>query len=46
MSANKYKRVLLKLSGESLEGNQGYGIDPKKLEVYATEIAENVRQGV
>ncbi len=46
MSANKYKRVLLKLSGESLEGNQGYGIDPKKLEAYAAEIAENVRQGV
>ena len=41
----KYKRVLLKLSGESLEGEQGYGIDPKRLEAYAAEIAENVVLG-
>ena len=42
---NRFKRVLLKLSGESLEGTQGYGIDPQKLRDYATEIADNVRKG-
>lgn len=35
----KYKRILLKLSGESLSGNNQYGIDAKKLEEYASEIA-------
>ena len=34
----KYKRVLLKLSGESLQGDQQYGIDPKMLEQYAAEV--------
>ena len=34
----KYKRILLKLSGESLMGDEGYGIDPKKLEQYAQDI--------
>lgn len=34
----KYKRILLKLSGESLMGDEGYGIDPKRLEQYAQEI--------
>jgi len=34
----KYKRILLKLSGESLEGKQGYGIDPEMLAIYAQEI--------
>ncbi|MDR2222004.1 MAG: UMP kinase [Flavobacteriaceae bacterium] len=34
----KYKRILLKLSGEALMGDQQYGIDPKKLAEYATEI--------
>lgn len=36
----KYKRVLLKLSGEALMGNQKYGIDPKRLDQYAKEILE------
>ena len=36
----KYKRVLLKLSGEALMGNQNYGIDPKRLDQYAKEILE------
>tara|TARA_X000001036_G_scaffold307742_1_gene286392 strand:- start:1304 stop:2008 length:705 start_codon:yes stop_codon:yes gene_type:complete len=36
----KYKRVLLKLSGEALIGNQKYGIDPKRLDQYAKEILE------
>ncbi len=34
----KYKRVLLKLSGESLQGTQQYGIDPAMLEQYAKEV--------
>ena len=34
----KYKRVLLKLSGESLMGERNFGIDPKMLEQYAKEI--------
>ena len=36
----KYNRVLLKLSGESLLGEQGHGIDPKVLEQYAQEIKD------
>lgn len=42
----KYKRVLLKLSGEALMGNQQYGIDPKILEQYAREVKQVVDQGV
>ena len=34
----KYKRVLLKLSGEALLGKNKYGIDPDILEQYAREI--------
>ena len=41
----KYKRVLLKLSGEALMGNQQYGIDPQRLDDYAEEIAAAVRAG-
>ena len=40
----KYTRVLLKLSGESLMGNQQYGIDPERLNDYAEEIAEASKQ--
>lgn len=36
----KYKRILLKLSGESLMGDQQYGIDTKKLNEYASQIKE------
>jgi uridylate kinase len=38
MNAAKYKRILLKLSGESLMGDQDYGIDSKVLSQYAEEI--------
>ena len=41
----KYKRILLKLSGESLMGNEGYGIDPKRLNEYATQIKELAQAG-
>jgi len=42
----KYKRILLKLSGEALMGDQQYGIDPKVLEQYAGEIKDTVALGV
>lgn len=41
-----YKRVLLKLSGESLGGNDGKGIDEKMLAQYASDIAAVCRKGV
>jgi len=34
----KFKRILLKLSGEALEGSQGYGIDRERLREYSEEI--------
>lgn len=43
---SKYKRILLKLSGESLMGDQQYGIDQQRLSDYAEEIAEIVHSGV
>ena len=45
MSEYKYKRVLLKLSGEHLAGNQGYGIDPKVIEGLALQIKNIVEDG-
>ena len=42
----KYDRVLLKLSGEALAGDQGYGIDPRVVDDLAEEIAEIVHDGV
>lgn len=42
----KYKRVLLKLSGESLMGDKQYGIDPKMLQHYSAEIKKVVDKGV
>ena len=42
----QYKRVLLKLSGEALAGDLGYGIDPKVVDDLADEIAEIVHDGV
>lgn len=36
----RFKRILLKLSGESLVGKQGYGIDPERLADYARQIKE------
>ena len=41
-----YKRVLLKLSGEALMGNQGYGISPETIRTIATEVAETAKLGV
>jgi len=42
----KYKRILLKLSGEALMGDQQYGIDPVRLKEYADEIKTVVALGV
>ena len=42
----RYKRVLLKLSGEALAGDLGYGIDPKVVDDLAEQIAEIVKDGV
>ena len=42
----KRKRILLKLSGEALMGNQLYGIDPKRINDYAKEIKEIHKSGV
>ena len=42
----RFKRILLKLSGESLMGSQGYGIDPERLSDYARQIKEVSEMGV
>jgi uridylate kinase len=42
----KYKRILLKLSGESLMGEKSYGIDNERLDQYAREIIEVAEQGI
>ena len=42
----KYKRILLKLSGEALMGSKSYGIDPERLHQYAKEIKSAVDQKV
>jgi uridylate kinase len=41
-----YKRILLKLSGESLMGNRTHGIDPKRIKSYSKEISELVKTGI
>lgn len=42
----KFNRILLKLSGESLGGNQGIGFDANRLEMYAREIMQAHQAGV
>jgi uridylate kinase len=42
----KYKRILLKLSGEALSGKENFGIDPKVLDLMALEIGQLVGIGV
>ena len=46
MVNNKYKRVLLKISGEALLGDQQFGIDPKPVEMIADEIRSIYERGV
>ena len=43
---NRFKRVLLKLSGESLMGDQNFGIDAKMLKHYSLQIKEIVEEGI
>jgi uridylate kinase len=42
----KYKRILLKLSGEALMGDNAHGIDPQRLKQYAQEIKKVVDEGI
>lgn len=42
----KYQRILLKLSGEALMGNQNHGIDPKRIDHYAKEIKKVFDKGI
>lgn len=46
MSKPIYNRILLKLSGEALQGDEGFGIDPSILDRMALEIKELVEMGV
>ena len=46
MSELAYKRILLKLSGEALMGDEDYGIDPKIIHRIATEVMEAQQAGV
>ena len=41
-----YKRILLKLSGEALMGDNSYGIDPNRIQLYCKEISSLVKTGV
>ncbi len=43
---HKYKRILLKVSGEALMGERGYGIDPQVMDAIAIEIEEVYKMGV
>ena len=45
MSGPQYSRVLLKVSGEVLAGDQNFGIEPKFLAAMAAQIAEVARSG-
>ena len=44
--SNRYKRILLKLSGESLMGKKQYGIDEKRVTEYASQIKEIAGMGI
>ncbi len=46
MASPNYKRILLKLSGEALMGNQGYGISPDMIKYVADEVMSVVELGV
>lgn len=46
MTTARYRRIVLKLSGEALSGDQGYGIEPKIIQSIATQIKDVVSLGV
>lgn len=46
MNKARFRRIVLKLSGEALAGRQGYGIDPETVKTIAEELKEVVNSGV
>ena len=46
MAEKAYKRILLKLSGEALLGEEDYGIDPNMIHRIAVEIGEVARSNI
>ncbi len=46
MEAKKFNRIVLKLSGEALAGEQGYGIDPQTVEKIAKQVVEVSKLGI
>ncbi|MBF4499971.1 UMP kinase [Savagea sp. SN6] len=46
MSAPKYKRIVLKLSGEALAGDKGFGLSPEVIKNVAKQVKEVVELGV
>src|SRR5690554_1701083 len=46
MSTARYRRIVLKLSGEALSGDKGYGINPAIIKSIATQVKEIVELGV
>ena len=46
MGALRYGRILLKLSGEALAGDRGFGIDPRAVQTFTREVAEVVDMGL
>ncbi len=46
MESPKYKRVVLKLSGEALAGDQGFGINPSVIKSIAQQVKEVAELGV
>ncbi len=46
MSIPKYKRIILKLSGEALAGEQGFGLSPEVIKIVAKQVQEVVELDV
>lgn len=46
MSDNKFGRILLKLSGEALQGDNDYGVDPARIDTVAKQVHEVIERGV
>lgn len=46
MTTARYRRIVLKLSGEALSGDQGYGIEPKIIQSIASQVKDVVELGV
>lgn len=42
----RWRRVMLKISGEALAGEGGFGIDPDVVQLFAREVAASAKQGV